>query len=127
MKYLKKFENLNKEIDDILDKINVSGLESLSSGEKMKLDNAFKPDFDLKEHLIKQIKEKVKKNKKLRHPVLYKIQKDLKEIHTINMVYENGAEVRIHHSKEHVLLYSYMISFDRLDEHILEKILEELQ
>ena len=54
MKYLKKYESYSQsEIDDVLDKINDLGYESLSNMDKYILEN---PDGDYKEKLIQDIK-----------------------------------------------------------------------
>lgn len=56
MKHLKKFESHNNYLDDILDKINKSGLSSLSNYEKEYLD-AFSKDDNVKMDYIKGIND----------------------------------------------------------------------
>jgi len=50
------------EIDEILDKINTQGIDSLDTYEREKLDNSGNKDYDTEQKLIEEIKEVVERN-----------------------------------------------------------------
>ncbi len=135
-KYIKKFNTFlnervsQKDIDKILDKINLHGINSLTDDEKNILNNIDNPSFELIEDIIKFIKDIVEKNYNYisiwdlildadtKNGITYKINDDIKDI--IEIFTDFGVVIISYQGEE--VLGDYEKQYEDLDLSILKEI-----